>query len=94
MCPEFQEEQFQQYRVGLHHLCFRARSREDVNTAEKLVISLGAKIVRGPKVREWAPEYYYVLFEDRDGIGLEVNFIPDTGLLKKQRKFWLWRGIY
>ena len=31
--PEFQEEQFQQYRVGLHHLCFRARSREDVDTA-------------------------------------------------------------
>ena len=26
--PEFQEEQFQQYKVGLHHLCFRARSRE------------------------------------------------------------------
>ena len=38
--PEFQEEQFQQYRVGLHHLCFRARSREDVDMAEKIVIGL------------------------------------------------------
>ena len=77
--PEFQEEQFQQYRVGLHHLCFRARSREDVDTAEKLVISLGAKIVRGPEVREWAPGYYYVL--------LEVNFVPGTGLLKNNANF-------
>jgi len=38
--------------------------------------------VRGPEEREWAPEYYYVLFEDPDGIRLEVNFIPGTGLLK------------
>lgn len=85
--PEFQDEQFQQYRVGLHHLCFRARSREDVDTAEKLVISLGAKIVRGPEVREWAPGYYYVLFEDPDGIRLEVNFVPGTGLLKNKANF-------
>ena len=87
MCPEFQEEQFQQYSVGLDHLCFRARSREDVDGAEKLVISLGAKIVRGPEVRDWAPGYYYVLFEDPDGIRLEVNFVPGTGLLKNNANF-------
>ena len=28
--PEFEGERFQQYRVGLHHLCLRARSREDI----------------------------------------------------------------
>ena len=81
--PEFQDEQFQQYRVGLHHLCFRARSREDVDTTAKLAAGLGAKLVRGPEVREWAPGYYYVLFEDPDGIRLEVNFVPGTGLLKQ-----------
>ena len=85
--PEFQDEQFQQYRVGLHHLCFRARSREDVDTAAKLAAGLGAKLVRGPEVREWAPGYYYVLFEDPDGIRLEVNFVPGTGLLKQDTKF-------
>ena len=85
--PEFQDEQFQQYRVGLHHLCFRARSREDVNTAAKLAAGLGAKLVRGPEVREWAPGYYYVLFEDPDGIRLEVNFVPGSGLLKQDTKF-------
>ena len=85
--PEFQDEQFQQYRVGLHHLCFRARSREDVNTAAKLAAGLGGKLVRGPEVREWAPGYYYVLFEDPDGIRLEVNFVPGSGLLKQDTKF-------
>ena len=85
--PEFQDEQFQQYRVGLHHLCFRARSREDVDTTAKLAAGLGAKLVRGPEVREWAPGYYYVLFEDPDGIRLEVNFVPGSGLLKQDTKF-------
>ena len=61
--------------------------REDVDTAEKLVIGLGGKIVRGPEVREWAPGYYYVLFEDPDGIRLEVNFVPGTGLLKNNANF-------
>ena len=85
--PEFQDEPFQQYRVGLHHLCFRARSREDVDTTAKLAAGLGAKLVRGPEVREWAPGYYYVLFEDPDGIRLEVNFVPGSGLLKQDTKF-------
>jgi len=29
----------------------------------------------------WAPGYNYVLFEDPDGIRLEVNFVPGAGLL-------------
>ncbi len=28
--PEFESETFKQYRVGLHHLCLRAKSRADV----------------------------------------------------------------
>ncbi len=38
-------------------------------------------------MREWAPGYYYVLFEDPDGIRLEVNFVPGSGLLKQDTKF-------
>ena len=82
--PEYAKERFQQYRVGLHHLCFRARTMEDVDETAILVSKLGAKIVRGPKERDWAPGYYYVLFEDPDGIRLEINFIPGKGLLKKE----------
>jgi len=85
--PEFSDERFEQYRVGLHHLCLRARSQGDVSKTAKLASKLGAKIIRGPEERDWAPGYYYVLFEDPDGIRLEVNFIPGAGLLKKGESF-------
>ena len=85
--PEFEDERFQQYRVGLHHLCLRARSREDVDKTAILAAKLGATIIRGPEERNWAKGYYYVLFEDPDGIRFEVNFIPGAGLLKKGERF-------
>ena len=85
--PEFEGDRFQQYRVGLHHLCLRARSREDVDKAASLARELGAVMVRGPEERDWAPGYYYVLFEDPDGIRLEVNFVPGAGLLKEGEGF-------
>ena len=46
-----------------------------------LLKEIGAKIVRGPMEGTWARGYYYVLFEDPDGIRLEVNFVPGAGLL-------------
>ena len=85
--PEFEGERFEQYRVGLHHLCLRGRSREDVDKTAALAAGLGATIIRGPEERDWAKGYYYVLFEDPDGIRFEVNFIPGTGLLKKGESF-------
>ncbi len=85
--PEFSGERFRQYRVGLHHICLRSRSRSDVDKTAALVAELGAEIIRGPEERDWAPGYYYVLFEDPDGIRIEVNFIPGVGLLKQGVSF-------
>ena len=79
-------ERFVQQRVGLHHLCLRARSREDVDRCAELLKELGAPIIRGPGENSWAPGYYSVLFEDPDGIRLEVNFVPGVGLLKDGEK--------
>ena len=74
-------ERFVQRRVGLHHLCFRARERADVDDVHALVRDLGATIVHPPEEGPWAPGYYSVLFEDPDGIRLEVNHVPGKGLL-------------
>ena len=74
-------ERFVQTRSGLHHLCFRARERADVDAVHDLVQSLGATIVHPPEDGPWAPGYYSVLFEDPDGIRLEVNHVPGKGLL-------------
>lgn len=78
---EFKDERFQQTRVGLHHLCLRARSREDVDSVAEKLREMGATIDRGPLEGSWAPGYYYVVFEDPDGIRLEVNHVPGKGLL-------------
>ena len=46
---------FEQSRVGLHHLCFRARERADVDELHGFLTSIGATIVRAPREDQWAP---------------------------------------
>ena len=79
--PEFQDVPFHQRRAGLHHLCFRARSREDVDELYGVVQDLGATVVRAPEETGWAPGYYSMLFEDPDGMRLEINHVPGKGHL-------------
>ena len=78
---EYAQDSFVQRRVGLHHFCFRAKTREDVDAIHSLAVSLGAKIVRPPQEDQWAPGYYSVLFEDPDGIRIEANHVPGKGHL-------------
>jgi catechol 2,3-dioxygenase-like lactoylglutathione lyase family enzyme len=81
-CAEkFAGERFERDRVGLHHACFRARSREDVDAAAAFLREIGTYIDRGPMEGDWAPGYYFFVFEDPDGIRLEINHIPGKGLL-------------
>jgi catechol 2,3-dioxygenase-like lactoylglutathione lyase family enzyme len=77
----FVAERFVQRRVGLHHASFRARERKDVDHFYEFLKELGAKIIHPPEEGGWAPGYYSVLFEDPDGIRLEMNFVPGEGLL-------------
>jgi catechol 2,3-dioxygenase-like lactoylglutathione lyase family enzyme len=76
-------DRFDQGRCGLHHICFRARSREDVDAVHALVAGLGARVVHPPEEAAWVPGYYSVLFEDPDGIRLEVNYIPGKGVFEE-----------
>jgi catechol 2,3-dioxygenase-like lactoylglutathione lyase family enzyme len=85
--PQYAGERFVQQRVGLHHLCLRARSRDDVDRCAALLKEIGATIVRGPLEGSWVPGYYYVLFEDPDGIRLEVNYVPGAGVLAEGAAF-------
>jgi len=72
----YRAEKFQQRRVGLHHVCLRARERGDVDKIYAFLKTIDAKIVHPPEDGPWAPGYYSVLFEDPDGIRLEVNHVP------------------
>jgi len=71
---------YDQRRIGLHHQCWRVRSRDDIDEAHAFLHSIGAKIVHGPQDDAFAPGYYSVLFEDPDGIRLELNHVPGRGL--------------
>ena len=77
------DRRFDQDRAGLHHLCFRARSREDVDAVGKFASDeLRARIIHPPEEgSQFAPGYYSVLFEDPDSIRVEVNFVPGRGHL-------------
>ena len=81
---EKRDRAFDQDRPGLHHFCFRARSREDVDAIYRFVVDDlgGARVIHGPEDgSQFAPGYYSILFEDPDGIRVEVNHVPGRGHL-------------
>jgi catechol 2,3-dioxygenase-like lactoylglutathione lyase family enzyme len=78
--PAEGEEPFSQRRVGLHHLCFRARSREDVDRVHA-ALPVGTSVLRAPEPGPWVAGYYSLLFEDPDRIRIEVNYVPGKGVL-------------
>jgi catechol 2,3-dioxygenase-like lactoylglutathione lyase family enzyme len=79
-------KRFDQGSVGLHHHCWRARERADIDEAHAFLVTIGATIVHAPQQDSFAPGYYSVLFEDPDGIRLEINHIPGRGLLEPGTK--------
>jgi catechol 2,3-dioxygenase-like lactoylglutathione lyase family enzyme len=81
LSPARGAERFDQRRVGLHHLCFRLRSRQDVDALHAFLVERGAQVVHPPEDGPWAPGYYSVLCEDPDGIRVEGNFVPGRGNL-------------
>jgi catechol 2,3-dioxygenase-like lactoylglutathione lyase family enzyme len=78
---QYRHEHCDQTRPGLHHVCFRARSRDEIDAVWGFARELGARVLRAPGEGNWAPGYYSTLFEDPDCIRLEVNYIPGKGLL-------------
>jgi catechol 2,3-dioxygenase-like lactoylglutathione lyase family enzyme len=85
---------FDQNRIGLHHFCFRARSRDDVDAVHRFASAeLGARVVHPPEEGgHFAPGYYSVLFEDPDGIRVEINHVPGKGHFGEQGRLGSGRG--
>ena len=96
----FLQETYNQRRVGLHHWCFRARNREDIDKLQRFfdttLAPLGGTLLQpamattggGAGVQDAGgpPGYYSILFADPEGMHCEVNFVPGKGLLAPKKK--------
>ena len=72
---EFQENKFQLYNVGLHHLAFAAPNRAAVDALHDKLVREGAKILDPPKNYPYFRTYYALYFTDPDDIKLEYAFV-------------------
>lgn len=64
------------YSPGLHHLCFAADSRDDVDRLYETLVSMDATILNAPAEYDYMPGYYAVFFADPDGLKLELACPP------------------
>jgi catechol 2,3-dioxygenase-like lactoylglutathione lyase family enzyme len=61
------------YAPGLHHLCLRVETEQDVLETASLLGKAGVK-VSVPKLNpEYAPDYFACFFDDPDNIRLEIT---------------------
>jgi catechol 2,3-dioxygenase-like lactoylglutathione lyase family enzyme len=73
--PAFANDVVHRRRPGaLHHLAFKAESREEVDRLHEALVAIGAEIVTPPReYPEYTPAGYYALFfKDLEGIKYEV----------------------
>jgi glyoxylase I family protein len=64
------------YRLGLHHVAFRAPSREVVEERHRWLLDRGAEIESPPAEFAYMPGYFAVFFYDPDGLKLEILHVP------------------
>ena len=78
VAPEEKEVAFNRYRVGLHHLALKAKSRADVDEFYQLLLREGVPILEGPPAEypQYGPNYYAVFFADLDGMKFELVHYP------------------
>jgi catechol 2,3-dioxygenase-like lactoylglutathione lyase family enzyme len=75
--PEFRDHVHQRYAPGLHHLSWRADSREDVDRLHALLLEHNIKVLDPPAhYPQYSGDYYAVFFEDPDGMKLEFVHAP------------------
>lgn len=61
------------YSPGLHHLCLRVDSIEDVKETAEGLRAAGIAATEAQQHAEYAPDYWATFFSDPDGVRLEVT---------------------
>jgi glyoxylase I family protein len=75
--PALASHAHRRYAPGLHHLAWRASSREEVDRLHALLVEQGIRVLDPPAhYPDYSGDYYAVFFEDSDGIKLELVHAP------------------
>lgn len=61
------------YAPGLHHVCLRVESIDDVITASRELRAAGIAATEAALHPGYAPDYWATFFSDPDGIRLEIT---------------------
>ena len=76
-----EDQEFELYAPGLHHLAFAVESHEDVDGVHARVLEAGGDVLHPPRLwPEYHPAYYATFFLDPDGFRIEVAIAADARL--------------
>jgi glyoxylase I family protein len=76
-----EEQQFELYAPGFHHLALAVESHADVEAAHAAALDAGAEILHAPQLwPQYHADFYATFFRDPDGFRLEVAASRDARL--------------
>jgi catechol 2,3-dioxygenase-like lactoylglutathione lyase family enzyme len=61
------------YSPGLHHLCLRTDSIDDVHACARALRAAGIEVSDPKSYPDYAPDYVAIFFTDPDGMRLEIT---------------------
>jgi glyoxylase I family protein len=74
-----EEQPFELYAPGLHHLALAVETRDEVDAAHAAAVAAGAGILHAPRLwPQYGAAYYATFFLDPDGFRLEVASARDA----------------
>ena len=77
----FEEQEFELYAPGLHHLALAVDEPVDVDSAHAAAVAVGAVILHAPRLwPRYRSDYYATFFLDPDGFRIEVALARDARL--------------
>src|SRR5262249_3129620 len=76
---EYRGGRFGQRRIGLHHICSRARRREDIDAMYAFLQQINAKIVHPPEDGPWANPVTLLHVTCGVGLASALEFLEALG---------------
>jgi glyoxylase I family protein len=76
-----EDQEFELYAPGLHHVALTVESKADVDAAHAAARAAGAEVLHAPRLwPQYHPKYYAGFFLDPDGFRIEVSSARDARL--------------